>query len=76
MALKKVRIEDKGQKPQYQAKDVFDKSSDVTVYNVFDQDWATLQTEGLARLFDSKAEFERRKKEVTSNGEEKANQTA
>ncbi|GGH72718.1 hypothetical protein GCM10010978_09900 [Compostibacillus humi] len=60
--LKGVKVIDKGDKPRYQDSDVWEKSSDIVVYNLYEQDWCDLKAEGLTHIFDDdKAEFDRRK---------------
>lgn len=60
--LKGVKIVDKGDKPRYHDSDVWEKSSDIVAYNLYEQDWGDLKAEGLTHIFDDdKAEFDRRK---------------
>lgn len=61
--LKYTRLEEKRRRNNYEDHGVFAGSSDVIVYNLYEQDWADIKREGLAHLFDSEAEFERRKAE-------------
>ncbi|MGP4074138.1 hypothetical protein ACTWQB_16670 [Piscibacillus sp. B03] len=62
MALRNVKVVDKGEKPRFMDRDVFDKSSDITVFNLYEQSWATLVERGLAHIFNhDQCEFERRK---------------
>jgi hypothetical protein len=42
-------------------KELFDQSSDVTVWNLYDQDFQTIVDEGLASVFADRAEFEQTK---------------
>ncbi|HWO74372.1 MAG TPA: hypothetical protein VNM69_00485 [Bacillus sp. (in: firmicutes)] len=56
--LKNVRKIDKGPKPPFMDNDVYEKSSDVIVWNLYEQDWQTIHSEGLARLFNGRDEFE------------------
>jgi len=47
-------------------KDIFDKSSDVTVFNLYEQDWPTLVDNGLSHIFnENESEFEQRKSSIT-----------
>lgn len=80
MTLKNVQIVGKGERPQYGEKAVYDLSSDVTVFNLYEQQWQALVDAGLSYLFnEDRAEFEYRKynyenkdKEVTDKCHGKA----
>lgn len=61
--MKNIRIVDKGERPQFMDWDLYTYSSDVTTYNLYEQDWADLEAEGLTYLFEDRDDFERRKKE-------------
>jgi hypothetical protein len=71
--LNGAKIENKGAKPRFMDKDLYEKSSDVLTYNLFDQNWQTLQAHGLTHLFKDKTDFETRKAERAEGiGEEEA----
>ncbi|WP_411953584.1 hypothetical protein ACKXGF_09935 [Alkalibacillus sp. S2W] len=62
MTLQNVEVRPKI-KRQHENQEVFEKSSDITVYNVYEQDYQTLVEEGLAHWFADKADFEQQKGE-------------
>ncbi|NIK13137.1 hypothetical protein FHR85_002564 [Alkalibacillus almallahensis] len=51
MTLQNVEVRPKIKRQQYDNKEVFDKSSDVTVYNLHDQSWHTLDELKLTHLW-------------------------
>ncbi|MCM3668010.1 hypothetical protein M3181_03210 [Mesobacillus maritimus] len=62
--LKNVKVIDKGERPRFFDWGVYDYSSHLTAFNVYEQTWAALQAEGLTHLFnDDVSEFERKKLE-------------
>ncbi len=61
--LKNVRTERKPEKGRYEKYYEWSQSSDVTTFNLYEQDWPTLIDEGLTRIFSDQAEFERLKDE-------------
>lgn len=60
MALINVRIEPKPERKRHEDKDVWSNSSDIAVWNMYDQDYDVIQAEGLGRLFDGQEDFVRR----------------
>jgi hypothetical protein len=66
VALRNVRIESKPERGQYEDRDVHEKSSDITTYNLYEQEWDVLINEGLAQLFTDKPEFEQLKRGLSS----------
>lgn len=81
MPLKGARIIPKGDKPRYQDRDVWEKSSDIVTYNLYENEWDDLQREGLTHLFEDESEFNRRKevakckKEMTEKINEETTET-
>lgn len=72
MTLKNVQTIAKIKRSSHGNKDVFEKSSDIVVFSLFEQSWDTLVKAGLSHVFnDDQAEFESRKRiyemEVTEN---------
>jgi hypothetical protein len=63
MVVVNARIEPKSERLNHEDRDVHEKSSDVTEFNLYDQDYGTLVDEGLDWIFASRSEFERLKKE-------------
>jgi hypothetical protein len=61
LALKNVRIESKGERPKHMDTDLYEYSSDITEFNLYDQDWADIVDCGLEWVFQTQAEFERLK---------------
>jgi hypothetical protein len=61
LALRNVSVEPKPERQLYENKEVYAKSSDVTVWNIYDQSWDVLVDEGLDRLFESRNQFEMRR---------------
>jgi len=62
MPLKGARIIPKGDKPRYQDRDVWEKSSDIVTYNLYENEWDDLVSEGLTHIFNNdKYLFEKRK---------------
>lgn len=55
--LKNVSIESKGERPERMNREWFESSSDITTFNLYEQDWQTLIDEGLDRLFVDEAMF-------------------
>jgi hypothetical protein len=61
VAIVGKRIEPKPERGQYEDRDVHSLSSDITTFNLYEQDWQTLVNEGLAQLFANKEDFEQRR---------------
>lgn len=63
--LKNVRIVDKPPKKRYEDSDLYEKSSSVVTYNLFENEWDDLQREGLTHIFNhDKDLFEKRREEA------------
>ncbi|CAN7226594.1 hypothetical protein [Rossellomorea sp. LjRoot5] len=58
MPIVNVNVEPKPPRLDNENKEVYAKSSDVTVWSLYDQSWETLVDEGLDRLFESRNQFE------------------
>ncbi|MCM3732358.1 hypothetical protein M3196_11865 [Fictibacillus nanhaiensis] len=69
--LKNVRIEPKAPREKHEDIDKYTKSSDITEFNLYDQDYETLVDEGLDWIFASRSESERlkRERELTEDAE-------
>ena len=62
--MKNVTVVSKGERPQHMDWDLYEYSSDVTTFNLYEQSWTDIVAEGLAHLFNNnEAEFERKKLE-------------
>lgn len=56
-----VSILPKPERGRYENRDVYEKSSDVRQFNLYDQSWAALVEHGLSHLFENEADFEAKK---------------
>jgi hypothetical protein len=61
--LKNVKIVDKGERPKHMDTDLYENSSDITMFNLYDQDWADIVENELTWIFETQSEFERLKRE-------------
>ncbi|MEK4200918.1 hypothetical protein [Cytobacillus sp. FSL K6-0265] len=66
MSIVNVKLEHKHARKSYEDRDLYEKSSDILAFNMYDQEWETLQKEGLARLFGGEVEFYWRRDEYDS----------
>ncbi|MEK4801040.1 hypothetical protein MHI02_05705 [Oceanobacillus sp. FSL K6-0118] len=64
MPLKGARIVPKGDKPRYQDRDVWEKSSDIVTYNLYENEWDDLVSEGLTHIFNNDKDLFEKRKEV------------
>jgi hypothetical protein len=55
------RMESKPERLANENKEVYELSSDITAWNLYEQSWQTLVTEGLSKLFENENEFKGRK---------------
>jgi hypothetical protein len=60
VALRNARTESKPERGQYEDHDVHEQSSDITVFNLYEQSWQTIVDEGLSHLFNDEGDFEQR----------------
>jgi hypothetical protein len=61
--MKNVKVISKGERPPFMDYDLYEYSSDITTFNLYDQEWADLEAEGLTYLFKHREELEKRKLE-------------
>lgn len=66
MAVRNIRIEPKSERKKHENYDVWTESSDITTFNLYDQDWQTIEELGMSEYFNDKADFERKKSERKS----------
>ncbi|WP_077624968.1 hypothetical protein [Sediminibacillus massiliensis] len=58
--LVNVRIEPKPPRGQYENRETYEKSSDITVYNLWEQSWEALEAHGLTHLVETNSRKEYR----------------
>jgi hypothetical protein len=67
LALKNVRIVPKPERSFREDVDKYELSSDITEFNLYEQDYETLVEEGLDWIFASREQFERLKREMSND---------
>ncbi|WP_173916912.1 hypothetical protein [Halobacillus sp. Marseille-Q1614] len=67
--LNGVKVVAKPPKKLYEDADTHSKSSDVTMYNLFEQDYEVLQANSLDRYFENEYDFKRKQAEAEAQAQ-------